>query len=252
MKEIYLPLIILGLFYTIGLAVRPFDLDETSTDILATAVRIGLSIVLWRYVRARIRKDFFKNNWIVLPFLGILVLGTIYAKFGLGSEHSLSFFSSKHLIYTFFTASTGIFEELLFRATLFFAILKQVGNKQIWRAVIITSLLFAIAHLPNMFRPEGVNFSVFKQIAIALGVGLLLQSLLIRLRNLLLVVVLHALFNYWGKFSQMYEPVVSSENPTFSLSDVWGSTMNILIFVLFICLPVSYVILKGGSHKNMI
>ena len=248
-KEIRFPLILLGLYYLLGFAMRPFDLDETTSEILGIVIRIVLSVVLWRYVGARIRKEYFQNNWFVFPVVVFLVLFTIYQKFGPGGEHSLSFFSYKHLIHSLSTASTGLFEELLCRAALFFAILKQLGKKQVWKAVILTSLFFAIAHLPNMFRPEGVNFSVISQIVFAFGGGLLFQSLFIRFQNLFLVVVLHSLINYWGTFSRMYETAASSEHPTFTLSDIWSSAGGMLTMVLLVCLPVSYVILKGGSQK---
>lgn len=248
MKEIRFPLILIGIYFLFGFAVRPFDLDETTSQILRIAVRVILSVILWRHVKSRIEKKYFKKNWIVVPVIGLLLLFVVYQKFGVGNEHSLSFFSSKHLLFSLSTASTGLFEELACRAALFFAILDKLGKKQVWKAVIITSLFFAIAHFPNMFRPEGVNFSVISQIVFAFGVGLLLQSLFIRFRNLLLVVVLHGMINYWMGFSRMYETVASSSHPTITLSDAWSSAGGMLIMVLVVCLPISYVILKGGRQ----
>lgn len=248
-KELRLPFLVTGGYYLLGFSLRPLDLDPSVNEVLATILRIILSIVLWKYVGNRIKEEYVKNNWIVGPVVGLLVIGTIYQKFGPGSEQSFSFFSWEHLLYSVSKTSTGIFEELVCRAALFFAVLKQVGEKQIWKAVVVTSLIFAIMHFPNMLRPEGVNFSVISQIIYAFGVGLLLQSLFVRLKNLLLVVVLHSLANYWMGFSGIFETPVSSEQHFLSFSEAWGNAVNLLVFVLLLCLPLSYVILKGGSRK---
>jgi|SRR5690554_316967 len=248
-KELRLPFIVIGVYFLSGLALRPLDLDQTTGQIFGIILRLVLSLVLWRYVGSRIKEEYLKNNWLVGSVIGLLVIVPLYQKFGPGSASSLSFFTFRHLLYSLENISTGLFEELLCRVALFFAILKQVGKNQLWKAVIITSLFFAVFHFPNMFRPEGVNFSVINQVGYAFGVGLLLQSLFLRLRNLLLVVVLHGLANYWMGFSQLLEPVNSPVVYTATLSEVWSGALKLMLVVLLFCMPLSYVILKGGSRK---
>lgn len=118
-NDIKFPLIVLASFYLLGYAIRPFDLDETQKQILGIVLRVILSLILWWSVRYRIKEEYFKNNLIIIPVVGFLLIYIFYKKFGPGSEPSISFFSSEHLIIAFSRASTGIFEELLVRATCF-------------------------------------------------------------------------------------------------------------------------------------
>ncbi|MFL6709113.1 MAG: CPBP family intramembrane glutamic endopeptidase [Massilia sp.] len=79
----------------------------------------------------------------------------------------------------------GVFEELLFRAVLFRITERALGS---WPALVISSILFALAHLG-----ESISFLGLANTAVA---GLALSAAWMATRRLWLCVAIHAAWNY--------------------------------------------------------
>ncbi|MFD2891387.1 CPBP family intramembrane glutamic endopeptidase [Flavobacterium chuncheonense] len=149
----------------------------------------------------------------------------------------------ENILYCMSTFSVGVYEELLFRVLAFSLVFSYFNNKKenLFKSVILTSFLFGIVHFINLFKIT--SYSVIIQVIFAIGIGLILQSLLLRFKNIFIVITLHALINYWGMYQSYFsfpESVSDVEgNSSFSSSLIW----SILIFGGFF-LPISYLILK--------
>lgn len=141
------------------------------------------------------------------------------------------------------------FEELLFRVYVFDGLLKIYTSKKMLRVIVITSLLFAVAHGTNAFHPDVAVYGVIVQIVFAFAIGILFQSLLIRFRNVFLVIALHTVVNYLGSYkSQLLFIERASEEYTFneflmSLSIMVG--ISVLVF-----LPISYILLRPYFNEK--
>lgn len=95
--------------------------------------------------------------------------------------------------------ATGFFEELLFRAILFPAILekRRQNSVKIFLSVIVSSAIFALVHLLNLFAGAGFGPTVM-QIGYSFLIGALCAFVLIKTGNIAFCVFLHATFNFTG------------------------------------------------------
>ncbi|MDT0507687.1 type II CAAX endopeptidase family protein [Novosphingobium sp. MMS21-SN21R] len=83
--------------------------------------------------------------------------------------------------------TSGVFEEVLFRGILLRHVEAMLGT---WAALVITSLLFGLAHLSN---PDS---SLFAALAIAMEAGILLGAAYLWKRRLWVPIGIHAAWNF--------------------------------------------------------
>lgn len=108
----------------------------------------------------------------------------------------------------------GFMEELLYRGLLqdtvnqFF---KSTPYGRIY-TVLITSALFALTHLLNLFTGASVG-ATFLQVGYSFLIGAMLSAVLIKTENIWLCVILHAIFNVGGN--------IITELGTGEFQDLW-------------------------------
>jgi membrane protease YdiL (CAAX protease family) len=96
--------------------------------------------------------------------------------------------------------SVGFFEEILFRGILLFVLLDIFLNKKygVILAVVSSSLIFGSLHIFNVF--EGASMSVIiEQIGYSFLMGMLWAVMYLKTKNLWLVMILHATYNFFGQ-----------------------------------------------------
>ena len=124
-------------------------------------------------------------------FIAFAVYWTASAGFGILAEHAVYAFPSDQKLYSSFAA--GILEELLFRFLIISVLLwKQREKKQLFRALIISTVIFALAHGANIFYGAGIGVSVMQMIS-ALAMGTAFGLLFLRTGNILPGMILHTL-----------------------------------------------------------
>lgn len=97
-------------------------------------------------------------------------------------------------IFTFFLGMTlvGVAEEFLFRGVIAQTLLEHFGTSRagIWKASLLSALLFGAAHLTNILSSE--PFGVLMQCIFAASLGLMLTAIYFRTGNIWVTVFLHA------------------------------------------------------------
>lgn len=95
--------------------------------------------------------------------------------------------------------SIGLMEEAFFRGLLQTIILERLrpGKYRIIIAILITSALFGLWHLLNLFYGAGIGATLM-QVGYSFLIGAMLSVVLIKTENIWLCVILHALFNFGG------------------------------------------------------
>ena len=123
--------------------------------------------------------------------------------------------------------ATGIFEELLFRAILFPAILekRRQTSVKIFLSVIVSSAIFALVHLLNLFAGAGFG-SIAMQIGYSFLIGGLCSFVLLKTGNIAFCVLLHATFNFTGTLVERLG------------TGGWGGWLTAII-TLVVALPVA-------------
>ncbi|WP_378180878.1 lysostaphin resistance A-like protein [Aquimarina sp. SS2-1] len=193
-----------------------------------------------------------KNFWPVLLGSSIIILLSFYnvnrALLFDGQEVSLSL----QLWYLCSALSTGGFEEVLFRVFVFNSLYtlfsKQEINIRYLHSIIWTSLLFGGVHMVNLLKSDYDLFSVISQIIIAFGIGVLFQSLLIKYKNILVVITLHGLFNYFGMY-RFYLYTNTDEIVHNTVNDYLNSLVLTIVFAASISL-IGFLLIRKNISKE--
>ncbi len=164
--------------------------------LLLVGVILGLaqcwSIGAWRSGTLR---DAVRLGWPVLLTSALLMA------VGLLAEHSHSAGAGQRLLLLIAAMFlTATFEEFIYRGFIL-AIVLPLGRV---RAVIVSSLIFALSHLANLIsQPEAV-ITTGTQVVYTFFLGVLLASIYLRTRNIWLVVGLHMVFNVTGSLTSIF------------------------------------------------
>jgi len=96
--------------------------------------------------------------------------------------------------------SVGFFEETLFRGILLLVLLDIFSEKKygIIRAVILSSLIFGSLHIFNVFDGASIRV-IIEQIGYSFLMGMLWAVMYVKTKNLWLVMLLHATYNFFGQ-----------------------------------------------------
>lgn len=215
------------------------------------------SIVLILIIFLLVKNKEFNLRRIFKNKILTIILGTILIYFSLSNttkmilEHNLTVSNAQHTLYFCLSLFVGLFEELAFRLLIFgyvYCYFKQKSNKPLFKSIIVTSSLFALSHLINIFNGDYDFPSVINQMLIALLLGLFLQSFFVRFNNILLNGLIHGLINYNGMVStellHLKDDVVTSIET--SGERILSTLITVLVFSVFI-LPICYLLLK--KHK---
>jgi membrane protease YdiL (CAAX protease family) len=97
----------------------------------------------------------------------------------------------QYFILLFFTIAVGINEEIYFRGIA----LKILNKRGIKKAIIVSSIIFGILHIVNLFNGKDVLYIVF-QICFALLVGFVLSEVVIITKSLIIVIIWHFLHDF--------------------------------------------------------
>lgn len=100
--------------------------------------------------------------------------------------------TSRIILFILFALVVGVFEEYLFRGVLLGGLLRSLrrfGQRRIWLAVGLSSLLFGVSHLINLSH-QSLGMTV-AQILVNLGFGLLASAMYLRTGSLAWPILLH-------------------------------------------------------------
>lgn len=185
----------------------------------------------------------FKNNAYILPITGLLFYFTITSV--ISQLNGIS--ELNHLLFFLSCLCVATFEELFFRKYLFQKISNKYTGKKIMFSVIITNIFFGLAHASNFLNSGVIKITVITQIILAFGLGVLFQSLLLKFKNIILIICLHTIVNYLGTYKSKLL-LISNGDDVFKLGEFLVSISFSLIIVL-ILMVLSYFIIRPKKIK---
>ena len=102
-------------------------------------------------------------------------------------------------LFVFECIATALFEELTFRGIILEIIKNYTEGKNYGKliAVAVSSAIFAVIHLFNLFSGAGVGATLM-QVGYTFLIGAMLAAVMIKTGNIRLCVILHAAFNFGG------------------------------------------------------
>ncbi|MDO5701276.1 MAG: CPBP family intramembrane metalloprotease [Bowdeniella nasicola] len=101
---------------------------------------------------------------------------------------------------------TAVFEELLCRGLIQRVIMRAfvARGHTSWRAIVVSSLIFALMHLANLTVHPTYVVGTFTQVIYTLCVGIALGTVYYLTGDLLAAIILHAVFNTFGMISDLF------------------------------------------------
>jgi len=191
-------------------AVPPGPAQEVAMVALKLFVHVGLPLAILWALRARIREMFDTglsrpDFWRTLIVLGTILIGLLaVVSPSLSEIAALKAGAGTIAIgvvgaYLWIAIEAGLCEEFLFRALLQSRFAALLGSAA-W-AIVLTSLLFALAHVPGLYlrgtpETDGWSTDPIQVIAFTIAtlspLSILFGVLWARTRSLLLIVALHA------------------------------------------------------------
>ena len=190
-------LIISSLFKFDNNAVMGFD--KLIADIIITIICYVLILKLRIKKTAGFsKKGFLKGLILGIPFIIIGIASVIFSNSGtdLQSIKHISIFNT--LLFTLNMLFVGINEEIWMRGLILNGLIRKYKENSIWKAIIISSLIFGVVHLSNIFFVEPLILLV--QVINAMCGGILFATIFIKSKNIYSVIFIHALTDWISLF----------------------------------------------------
>jgi len=134
--------------------------------------------------------------------------------------------------------SVGFFEEIIFRGLVLVLLIEKLGKKSngLLKAIIISASIFSLIHIINIFDGASIGNTVL-QIGYSFLIGLLFAVLYLKTKNLWLIMILHALYNFFGQVmfqvgtvTNRYDTITIVLTITFGiLTAIYGVYLYIMI-----------------------
>ncbi len=103
-------------------------------------------------------------------------------------------------VFFFESLSNAFFEEVLFRSMILIFLLERFSSTKngIFKAIIISSALFSILHLLNLFSGTSL-IDVTLQLGYSFLMGMLWAVMYLKTKNIWITIILHSTYNFFGQ-----------------------------------------------------
>lgn len=131
----------------------------------------------------------------------------------------------------------GVFEEIAFRGVLFPLLLerRRCSTRQIFRTTVAVSVLFGLVHLVNLFGGAGLGATLL-QVGYSFLIGGMCAIVLLKSGNILLCILLHAVYDFCGGLYPTLGAGVWWDTPTVIFTALLG--VAVFAWMMFILLRV--------------
>lgn len=145
-----------------------------------------------------IQKPFFKSLIFIIPALIISINNFPFIPFFNGHVE-LTKPVNTIFIFAISCLSVGLFEEIIFRGLILFFLLQKLPKTKdgILCSIVISSALFGLMHAFNLFDGANAGDTVL-QIGYSFMMGLMWAVLLLKTKNIWLIILLHSIYNFTG------------------------------------------------------
>lgn len=150
--------------------------------------------------------------------------------------------------------AVGFFEEMTFRSFVMLTVMekRRATRGQILVSIIITSVIFGLVHLINMFTSSPV--AVLLQICYSFLIGAMCAVVLLISCNVWLCVLIHGIFNFMGAIVPTYGEgkLIWDHIPTMIITAVVGIIVAIFYIMVFTRYKPEDTDMLYGSDKGRV
>jgi membrane protease YdiL (CAAX protease family) len=196
-----------------------------------------------------------KNSLFIIPLCLTVLIWAFFDTQGTIDDSGTTVLVFDHLLFLVSCIFVAVFEELFFRVYIFQKLLKIYKRLSLLKVVALASLVFALAHLVNVFKPGIEPFSVIVQVVMAFGLGFIFQAIYLKTRNIILPICIHALVNYFGSFRSQLMQIPPPEDFEYDLNRFLTS-LGFMLVISSILITIGYLLIKqiniNYNNRNMI
>jgi membrane protease YdiL (CAAX protease family) len=168
----------------------------------------------------------------------------------------LTLYSWKTILYGMETFSSAMFEEVLFRGLILGVLLNKYynSNNGILKSVIISSLIFGLIHIVNIWTQPYQTFTrgTVNQVYAAFCIGVMYSSIYLKTRNIIVLGVLHFISNFFAGIVELMgsETIVNSVSGDKTIIELIVS--NVFTLIIFgLPLLIGLYILKKTNREEV-
>ena len=211
-KNILLAIVIIGLYLliysTLGTAFRKLPFTKNNLYLMQIIVYIIMTVLLLLTLKAlnkmhilKFDKNKFIKGFLVGGFVVFFIIFVFIDEFNLGLQKYEHFQPLSQIILCSVSIiiGTGFTEEVLCRGivqNLMYDTFGKNSKKGIYLSIILTSILFGLAHFANYFNTNARFEGVLTQVIVATLIGLYLGAIYARCNSIWAVALLHGLFDF--------------------------------------------------------
>lgn len=181
------------------------------------------------------KKENFFHGLLIGGFMFLATLNNLAASLLVVSDYPV-IIPSFYLIFAVILEQifVGVFEEFLFRGFILNILLRNMQKHQFkskMAAVAISSVLFGMVHLLNLFTTPDLLVSTIDQVFYSIFIGIFLGTLYLRTGNIWVVVFYHFIYDLSSEI-----PVIFHDLPAQFIADepVSDAVLNICLSALFV------------------
>ena len=185
---------------------RPVPFESSSLNdsffiILTRLIGTILFLIMIVYLEYDVLKAkymFGKSALCALPCFVVAINNLPYVALILGDAH-IDGTAAEIIFFALECIFVASFEELAFRGVLFSTLMQKCGSRrQVFKAIIISSVIFGLFHLVNLIDSKNVG-GVLLQVGYSTLVGAMCAYVLFKTKSVWLCTAVHAIYNFCGQ-----------------------------------------------------
>lgn len=221
--------------------------DKILADILIVSICCLLIKKLQIWDSAGFNKTgFIKGLLYGIPFIIIGIASVFVSNLGIKLSE-LNFLGFPHfIIFTINMILVGANEEIWMRSLVLNALISKYGTdkKSLWKAIIISAVIFGLIHIPNIFFMEPLTLLV--QVINAMSAGILFAVIFIKSNNIWAGIIIHGLVDWCSLF---VGNCFSGGNTVLSMNMTGSQAISIILAGSLPPIICSIIFMKKGHHK---
>lgn len=188
-----------------------YNLNRFLAHLVPLIFVIGVCFLLGNIENIRFHKEGIGIGILLgWPFIADGVYGFVSSYTSL-NKNSISFPSIEKIVYfTLVMLLVGIFEEVLCRGIILNSMLNKWGSTKVGiiKSVLLSSLIFGLGHLVNLFS-YSTPITTLTQVIYTFLNGILFASIYLRCKNIWAVAILHAVYDWLALLSGIFHQVAT-------------------------------------------
>jgi hypothetical protein len=181
-----------------------------------------------------------KTLWIMIPAFVISINNFPFSAFFNGRT---TWDVPRYHLYLFIVEclSVGFFEEIVFRGVLLLFLLNRWSKHKngVLLSITLSSFVFGIAHLLNI-SSLGIDLMIL-QVGYSFLMGMMWSVMFLRTRNLWMVILMHASYNFFGQVLF----TMGTVNQRFDMLTIWITVLLAILVAIHTVIQLFYIRLEN-------